>query len=92
MCFFMYVCAYVFVCFHVCMCVRVCVRQGVCACVLVRVCVRAYERVCIGYTLGSQCIPGIYARWFLITHGVISKPPRVFPGIHGYLGYNQFVG
>ena len=40
----------------------------------------------IGYTLGSQCIPGIYARWFLITHeGVISKPPRVFPGIHGYL-------
>ena len=24
--------------------------------------------------------------------GVISKPPRVFPGIHGYLGYNQFVG
>ena len=39
--------------------------------------------VCIGYTLGSQ---GIYARWFLITHeGVISKPPRSFPGIHGYL-------
>ena len=50
-------------------------------------------RLRIGYTLGSQCIPGIYARWFLITHeGVISKPPRVFPGIHGYLGYNQFVG
>ena len=49
--------------------------------------------ICIGYTLGSQCIPGIYARWFLIMHeGVISKPPRVFPGIHGYLGYNQFVG
>ena len=24
--------------------------------------------------------------------GVISKPPRVFPGIGGYLGYNQFVG
>ena len=47
----------------------------------------------IGYTLGSQCIPGIYARWFLITHkGVISKPPSVLPGIHGYLGYNQFVG
>ena len=51
------------------------------------------QGTCIGYTLGSQCIPGIYARWFLITHeGVISKPPRVFPGIHGYLGYNQFVG
>ena len=45
------------------------------------------------YPIGRQCIPGIYARWFLITHeGVISKPPRVFPGIHGYLGYNQFVG
>ena len=42
--------------------------------------------LCIGYTLGSQCIPGIYPRWFLITHrGVISKPRRVFPGIHGHL-------
>ena len=35
----------------------------------------------------------LYTRWFLITHeGVISKPPRVFPGIRSYLGYNQFVG
>ena len=59
---------------------------------LMRVCV-GLVRTCIGYTLGSQCIPGIYPRWFLITHeGVISKPPRVFPGIHGYLGYKQFVG
>ena len=56
-----------------------------------------YMYLCIGYTLGSQCIPGIYARWFLITHegvarGRYHKPLRVFPGIHGYLGYNQFVG
>ena len=27
-----------------------------------------------------------------LPEGVISKPPRVFPGIPGYLGYNQFVG
>ena len=48
---------------------------------------------CIGYTLGSQCIPGIYPRWFLIRHeGVISKPPRVFPIIHGYLRHKQVVG
>ena len=52
---------------------------------------------CIGYTLGSQFISGIYTcmypRWFLITHeGIISKPPRGFLGIHCYLGYKQFVG
>ena len=32
-----------------------------------------YIYICIGYTLGSQCIPGIYARWFLITHEGVAR-------------------
>ena len=32
-----------------------------------------YKYICIGYTLGSQCIPGIYARWFLITHEGVAR-------------------
>ena len=47
----------------------------------------------IGYTLGSQCIPGIYPRCFLMMHeGVIGKTLRGFPSILSYLGYKQFVG
>ena len=38
----------------------------------VRIYIFVYH-VCIGYTLGSQCIPGIYARWFLITHEGVAR-------------------
>ena len=40
----------------------------------------------IGYTLGSQCIPGIYPRWFPITHeDIISNHRGDFPVYMGYL-------
>ena len=71
---------------------RYCTTFHVLYIVYVHVLVYLYMYTCT-YTLGSQCIPGICRRWFLIMHeGVISKPLRGFPGIHGYLGYKQFVG
>ena len=43
-------------------------------------CIYMYDDTCIGYTLGSQCILGIYPRWLLITpEGVISNHRGDFP-------------
>ena len=53
--------------------------------------------ICIGYTLGSQCILGLYPRWLLImpkggAGGRYQQPPVGYHSIHSYPGYKQFVG